>query len=143
MSEAARRVPIAEGLYTWPSQAPQLIGSRCQKCGEVAFPKQPSCGHCASEDCEELLLSRRGTLWTWTIQSFPPPPPFIGDAEDFAPFGVGYVELPEGIRIESRLTTHDPADLEIGMEMELVVEKFKEGSEGEELMTFAFAPVTA
>ena len=47
------------------------------------------------------------------------------------------------MRVESRLTTADPADLEIGMEMELVIEKFQDGTDGEALMTFAFAPVGA
>ena len=37
------RIPIAEGLYTWPSDEPQLIASRCKACGEVAFPAQSGC----------------------------------------------------------------------------------------------------
>ena len=143
MSSPPRQVPIAEGLYTWPSNAPQLIGSRCTRCQEVAFPAQSSCPNCTGDSTEEILLARRGRLWTWTIQRFPPPPPFIGDREDFVPFGVGYIELAEGIRIEARLTTSDPGELEIGMEMELVVEKFQDGEDGEELMTFAYSPVQA
>ena len=43
----------------------------------------------------------------------------------------------------ARLTTSDPADLEIGMEMELIVEKFLDGEDGEELMTFAYQPVAS
>lgn len=141
MADSSSQLPLAEGLYTWPSDAPQLIASRCESCGEVAFPKQSSCPHCTGESVEEILLSRRGTLWTWTIQGFPPPPPYIGDAERFEPFGVGYIELPEGIRVESRLTSSDAEALRIGMEMELVVEKFVEDAEGRDLMTFAFRPV--
>jgi uncharacterized OB-fold protein len=141
MPSAANQVPIKEGLYTWPAAEPQLIGSRCQDCGEVTFPKQEGCPNCTSEATEEILLSRRGTLWTWTIQRFPPPaPPFAGDRESFVPFGVGYIELAEGIRVESRLTENDPEKLAIGMEMELCIEKFKDGEDGTELMTFAFAP---
>ncbi len=134
--------PIAEGLYTWPSASPRLIASRCQSCGEVAFPAQSSCPACASESIEEILLSPRGVLWTWTIQRFPPPHPYIGDPKTFEPFGVGYVELPEGVRVEGRLTTADPDALAIGQTMELVIEKFAEGEGGESLMTFAFAPVS-
>jgi len=141
VSDSNHQVPIADGLYTWPSASPQLIASRCQGCGEVAFPKQDGCASCTGDSTEEVLLSRRGRLWTWTIQRFPPPPPFIGDRESFEPFGVGYIELPEGIRIESRLTESDPEKLAIDMEMELVVEKFLDGPEGEDLMTFAFRPV--
>lgn len=139
--EPAREVPIAEGLYTWPSPSPRLIASRCERCGEVAFPAQQSCPACTSESVAEILLSPRGTLWTWTIQRFPPPPPWIGDPRTFEPYGVGYVELPEGVRVEGRLTTADPEALRIGRTMELVIEKFAEGEQGESLMTFAFAPV--
>ncbi len=134
--------PIAEGLFTWPAEQPQLIASRCLDCGEVTFPRQSSCPACTADATEEILLSRRGKLWTWTVQRFPPPaPPFVGDRESFVPFGVGYVELPEGIRVEGRLTENDPGALEIGMDMELVIEKFAEDEEGHELMTFAFQPV--
>ena len=141
---AKNQIPIQEGIYTWPSESPQLIASKCKGCGEVTFPKQDSCPSCTGRSAEPILLSRRGTLWTWTVQRFPPPvPPYAGsaDRESFVPFGVGYVELPEGIRVESRLTENDPEKLCIDKEMELVIEKFGEDEEGNELMTFAFQPV--
>jgi uncharacterized OB-fold protein len=141
---SGRQLPIQEGLFTWPSERPQLIASKCKACGEVTFPKQDSCPGCTGRNAEEILLGRRGKLWTWTVQHFPPPvPPFAGsaDRERFVPFGVGYVELPEGIRVESRLTENDPERLEIGMDMELVIEKFIEDEKGNDLMTFAFRPV--
>jgi uncharacterized OB-fold protein len=108
LSRAQRQIPIADGLFTGPPDAPQLVGSRCTRCREVSFPKQSSCPACTGDSTEEILLARRGKLWTWTIQRFPPPPPYIGDAERFEPYGVGYVELPEGVRVEARLTTADP-----------------------------------
>jgi len=138
-----RRVPVQEGLFTWPSDSPQLIASRCSACGDVVFPRQQSCPECSSEDVEETLLSRRGTIWTWTIQNFPPPiPPYAGsgDRDTFVPYGVAYVELPEGVRVEGRLTENDPEKLSIGMEMELVVETFANDDDGNELVTFAFRP---
>jgi uncharacterized OB-fold protein len=135
-------VPIDAGLYAGDPDAPQLIGSRCNDCGEVAFPKQDGCPSCTGAATEEILLARRGTLWTFTIQHFPPPvPPFKGDPESFEPFGVGYVELPEGLRVEGRLTECDPDRLAIGMEMEVVLEKFMDSDDGDEIMTFAFRPV--
>lgn len=140
----SKQVPIQAGLFTWPSESPQLVASRCKACGALTFPRQDGCPRCTERGAEEVLLSRRGRLWSWTIQRFPPPvPPYIGpaDRESFVPFGVGYVELPEGIRVEGRLTENDPARLEIGMEMELGVEKFLEDENGDELLTFAFRPV--
>jgi uncharacterized OB-fold protein len=91
----------------------------------------------------EELLPRRGRLWAWTTQEFPPPsPPYAGaTGADFAPYGIGYVELPGSVRVESRLTDADPARLTIGMEMELVVVPFRTDDDGTEVVTFAFQPV--
>ncbi len=136
-------VPVAEGVFTWPSDAPQLIGSRCRACEIVTFPAQDSCPRCASTAMEEQLLSRRGRLWAWTTQDFPPPsPPYTGPTgKAFVPFGVGYVELPGEVKVETRLTESDPAVLAVGMEMELVVVPFRADDDGNDVVTFAFQPV--
>ena len=77
--DADGQVPVAEGIFTWPSDEPQLIGSRCTACGIVTFPAQDSCPRCASTEMAEHLLARRGRLWAWTTQDFPPPsPPYTG-----------------------------------------------------------------
>jgi uncharacterized OB-fold protein len=135
-------VPVTEGVFTWPSDEPQLIGSRCADCGIVTFPVQDSCPRCASTAMEQHLLARRGTLWAWTTQDFPPPsPPFTGaTGKEFVPFGVGYVDLGD-VKVESRLTEHDAAKLRHGMEMELVVVPFRTDDDGNDVVTFAFAPV--
>jgi len=137
------RVPVAEGLFTWPAEEPQLIGSRCSSCGIVTFPAQGSCPRCASTGMSEHLLPRRGRLWAWTTQSFPPPaPPYAGPVgEDFRPFGVGYVELAGELKVEARLTEADADALRIGMEMELAVVPFGSDAAGNEVVTFAFRPV--
>jgi uncharacterized OB-fold protein len=126
--------PIADALFTWPSDAPQLIGGACADCGAVAFPRPPSCSRCTSERIDEHLLPRRGTLWSWTVQRFQPKEPYVG-IEPFEPYGVGYIDLAGEVIVESRLTTADPDDLEIGQPMELVIVPFAQS------LTFAFAPV--
>ena len=147
MSETSPvRVPIDEGLFFGPLDAldtPRLKGSRCGACGETTFPAQKGCPSCTAQGCEEIELSPRGTLYTWTIQRFPPPPPYVGDTENFVPFAVGYIELPEGVRVEARLLGADADSLAIGMEMEIAVEPFSVDGEGREVVTFAFAPVAA
>jgi uncharacterized OB-fold protein len=87
------------------------------------------------------LLSRHGRLWAWTTQEFPPPsPPYAGPTGDaFVPYGVGYVELGDEVRVETRLTQTN--GLRIGMEMELVLVPFRIDDDGNEVMTFAFRPV--
>lgn len=143
-SSNKKQIPIQEGLFTWPADSPQLIASKCKNCGEVVFPVQKGCAHCTQENMEEILLSKRGKLWSWTVQCFPPPaPPYIGPAapETFVPFGVGYIEFPEGVRVEGRLKENEPKKLRIDMEMELVIEKFVEDKDGNDVMTFAFNSV--
>ncbi|MFP6622065.1 MAG: OB-fold domain-containing protein [Myxococcota bacterium] len=137
------RVPIDAGLFAGSLESPRLRGSRCGACGETTFPAQQGCPSCTAQGCDEVELGPRGTLYTWTIQRFPPPVPYAGDTENFVPFAVGYIELPEGVRVESRLTESDASRLSIGMEMELAIEPFAVDDEGRDIVTFAFAPVAA
>jgi len=137
-----KQVPVQEGLFTWPSDDPRLIGRREKSTGRIYFPAIHH--YVSDEDSEEVLLAKRGTLWTFTIQGFlPKNPPYKGPEtlETFKPFGVGYVELPGEIIVETRLTENDPDKLKIGMEMELVIVPFREDEEGNEVVTFAFKPV--
>jgi uncharacterized OB-fold protein len=137
------QVPVADGIFTFPSDEPQLIGRCCRACGIITFPAQDSCPRCASTEMVEHLLARRGRLWAWTTQQFAPPsPPYRGaTGRDFVPFGVGYVELPGEVKVESRLTESDPEVLATGMEMELVLVPFCTDDDGNEVVTFAFRPV--
>jgi uncharacterized OB-fold protein len=135
--------PIAEGLFTWPSEEPQLIGNRCTACDAVTFPSRGGCARCGSTDLERHLLGTRGTLWTWTSQGFAPKAPFTGNAgfsDDAVPWYVGLVELPGELRVESLLVGVTQESLEIGMPVRLVVVPFRVDAEGREFMTFAFAP---
>jgi uncharacterized OB-fold protein len=140
---AQKEIPIQEGLFTWPSEDPRLIGSKCKHCGEITFPAQKSCASCCLEDTEKVELSNHGQLWTWTVQGFPPKsPPYAKKEtpETFVPYGVGYVELPEGVRVETILTENDPEKLTVGMTMRLVIEKFMEDEQGNHVMSFFFKP---
>ncbi|MFT6311000.1 MAG: putative OB-fold protein, partial [Porticoccus sp.] len=38
-----KQIPIQEGLFTWPSDNPALLGSRCQQCGIADFPVKTNC----------------------------------------------------------------------------------------------------
>lgn len=137
------QVPLAEGLFTMPPEEPALIGGRCDDCGLITFPLQSACARCGSTATAAHRLGRRGTLWAWTVQSFPPPsPPYTGPTgADFVPYGIGFVELPGEVRVESRLTENDPARLRNGLEVELVLVPFGTDADGNERLTFAFAPV--
>ena len=131
--------PITDGLFTWPSDEPRLVGSRCNGCGNVSFPAQASCPRCTRTDVSQHLLARDGVLWTWTVQGFrPKSPPYAGPAE-FEPYPVGYVELPGEVKVESRLVDVGTDGLRIGMPMELVIVPFTL-EVGDRVLTFAFRP---
>jgi uncharacterized OB-fold protein len=67
------------------------------------------------------VLSAEGVLWTWTVQRFAPKsPPYQPPPEGFRPFAVGYVELPDGVRVEAVIEVDDLASVRIGMRLRLV-----------------------
>jgi uncharacterized OB-fold protein len=142
----SRQVPVAEGLFTWPSDQPRLIGAQCAACGLTAFPAGAACQRCGGTEVTAKLLADQGTLWTFTTQDFrPPSPPYDGadTAETFQPYALGYVALPGEVMVEARLTEPDPARLTIGQPMQLAVVPYSIRPDGTEIVTFAFAPARA
>ena len=137
----SNQVPLHEGLFTWPAAKPQLLGSRCNQCAEATFPAQPDCRSCGSRRTTIVELGDRGILWTWTIQTFMPKQPYRSDEtpETFRPYGVAYVEMPGGVRVEARLQANSPEQLKIGMPMQLDIVPFRTDENGEQKMTFSFS----
>ena len=131
------RTTVREGLFT-DGESPRLLGSRCGACGARHFPRHQTCPYCAAEGAEPEELSARGTLWAWTAVTAAPPG-YRGET----PFGVGVVELPEGIRVISRLSVSDPALLSAGQPMELCVVPLHVDDDGNEVVTYAFAPAAS
>lgn len=129
-----QRIPIHDGLFT---EDGTLLGGRCPDCAQWHFPADADCPYCSGERCETRPLSDRGTLWLFTGVTTRPPG-YLGEV----PFGFGVVELPEGLRVISRLTEADPARLRFGMPMELVIVPSHVDDEGREVLTYAFAPAT-
>ena len=131
-------------LIRFEGDTPHLVGSRCDECGEVYFPATDSCTRCTATRMRLHDLGHRGTLWSWTIQGFLPKAPYNGGetAATFQPYGVGYVELDSGIKVESRLTVADEAQLQIGMPLELTLIPYRRTDDGE-VHTFAFRPAAS
>jgi hypothetical protein len=91
------------------------------------------------------LLGDRGRLWSWTVQMFRPKPPYDGDdgSAGFVPYGVGYVEMDCGLKIEARLRLRGRASLRIGEPMRLVLETYRHAPDGRPVQVFAFEPDAA
>ncbi len=128
---------VRDGLFT-DTEPPALLGSRCDACGRFHFPRADACAYCAAEHPAPVELSGRGTLWAWTAVTAPPPG-YRGEI----PFGVGVVELPEGVRVITRLTEADPHTLTVGQAMDLCIVPLHRDDDGSDVVTYAFAPVPA
>lgn len=91
-------------MSTTQAPVPTLTGSRCSDCRNVAYPAARGCQRCGAAAMVEIPLSASGRVWGWTVQRFAPKsPPYVPPAEGFTPFAVGYVELPEGVKVQGVL----------------------------------------
>lgn len=103
------------------SQNVRLHGSLCPQCGTVQFPITKVCGSCHNHaGLIEKRLARRGRLFTYTKD-------FLYEAP-VQPTVMAVVDLAEGGRFLCQMTDVDPAAVEIGMEVELVLRRMREGA---------------
>lgn len=131
------RVPIHPGLFTMEGESgARLLGGLCPSCRRVHFPRLPTCPYCSAGDCSEQPLSPSGTLYLYTAV-LSRPPGYKGDV----PFGFGVVELPEGLRVITRITETEPGKLRPGMPMQLVLVRLHRDDQGRDVVSYAFAPV--
>lgn len=129
------RVPLEAGYFSIDPL--HLLGSRCPACDEVFFPRRLVCAQCLHVGCDDVELSTRGTLWTWTYCHFP----MFGKADASAGgYGVGQVDLPEGPRVQS-LLVGGPDDFAIGMDVELDLEVLRTNDDGAEVVVYRFRPL--
>jgi uncharacterized OB-fold protein len=95
-------VPVTDGLFS--VDPPRLLGGHCDGCDRPHFPRLDSCPYCGSETVRDVELSDHGVLWGWTTVTAAPPG-YLGEV----PYGFGVVELPEGLRVVSRLALPEPS----------------------------------
>jgi uncharacterized OB-fold protein len=129
MSEKPGR-PFLEGWFAQGDDGAHLVGARCTKCGTYYFPRQSRfCRNpaCDGEQFEDVPLSRRGRLWSYTNACYQPPEPFIA-ADPYVPFAIAAVELDleKMIVLGPVVQGVDVDALQVGMPMELVVETLSE-----------------
>jgi len=133
---------VVDGLFTDTADGPRLLLSRCAACGTLAFPSSASCRNpdCAGNGTQEAFVGPEGRVWSYTIQHYAPPPPFVA-ADPFQPYAIALVEFPEGIRIAG-MVVGDPDEVEIGSRARLVLEPVGSGAPGEAL-TWKFRVTSA
>lgn len=131
------QVPAVEGWFTTGDE-PALIGSRGVESGSYFFPKAVAVSanpRAPFEEREEVELSRRGRVWSYTTNHYQPPPPYISP-DPFEPYTVVAVELEQERMVVLGLLAEDadPASLKVGQEVELVLGALFTDDEGEHVV---------
>src|SRR5436190_19886981 len=106
------RLPLEEGYFTMPASGedrPHLVGSYSPAADLYFFPRRRICP-VTLEPVEDRELSPDGVLYSWTF--------IYGRQGEADGHGVGQVDLPEGPRIQTRITGN-LGDWKIGMPMTL------------------------
>lgn len=140
---AASSEPAVEGWFaTDDSGATHLIGATCPQCATYVFP--PRANNCPNPACdsdvlEQVPLSRRGKVWSYTENRYAPPAPYPA-TDPFEPFAIAAVELAdEGLIVLGKVVEGTlAADLKVGMEMELTTMVLFTDAEGVERITHAW-----
>ena len=113
----------------WTNEArPRLIGGRDPETGRIVFP--------CNTGFDPVPLKRDGTIWSWTVQRFPPKSPPYAGPTPFEPFALGYVELADEVIVEARFDGLAFDALKVGLPVALRIIPFGSGA------TFAFGPAT-
>ena len=129
---AKTRVPAVEGLFTMDAANPRLLGGKAPN-GSFSFPKNlgGTDPYSPLGDTEEVELSNRGRIWSYTNSCYPPPPPFVSRHDPFVPVTIAAVELDaEKMVVLGQVARGvDVSGLHAGQAMELVVEPLYESDE--------------
>jgi uncharacterized OB-fold protein len=119
-------------------QPPYLKGYKCKGCGHIWFPKFLPCPNpdCWSEEMEVIPLSRKGKIYSATDV-------YVGQPSmrEYMPLTVGYVDLPEGIRIFAQLEG-EIRSFECGDQVELITGPVRNDSDRQPIMSYKFRKVS-
>ena len=133
----SERVPVVAGLFSEGPEGARLLGSRCAGCGTPYFPRSGRCHHpdCTDSRMEDAAFGPTGTIWSYSVQNYPPPPPAVYE-EPYQPYALAVVDLDDGLRVVGRVTD-DGSDPRVGAPVELVIEPLRQTDDGV-LVTWMF-----
>jgi uncharacterized OB-fold protein len=128
----AETVPVREDLFD-ETGGGRLHANKCTACGRIYFPKATFCFDCLAKEMEEIILSRRGKLYSYAVGRMP-------STHLQPPYAVGLVDLPEGVRVFAPLFLTADEKYKIGMEMEIYLDTLWE-EENKQIRGYKFKPV--
>jgi uncharacterized OB-fold protein len=116
----------------------QLIGSKCEHCGEHFYPKRLICPKCRRGGrIKEVKFSGKGKIHTYTVIRVPPE-----GFREYVPYIIAIVELKEGAKVLSQVVDCRPEDVKIGMPIEACFRRIRsENDTGLVLYGFKFKPI--
>jgi uncharacterized OB-fold protein len=91
----------------------RLTAQACGHCARLRHPPRPMCPHCGSTEVIQRRLSGGGTVYSYAVLHHPQAPQF-----DY-PVTAALIELDEGVRLLSNLVGVAPADLRIGLPVQV------------------------
>jgi uncharacterized OB-fold protein len=117
--------------WTEEDGAVRLHGSKCAHCGAVAFPPHPSCPACGADGGQDSVrLSSVGTLYTFSEIHIAP--------KGFAtPYAVGYVDLPEGVRLFGQIEAK-ASELALGQQVAVMLGPVRTEASGGTVVSYKF-----
>ena len=114
-------LPQPESDFYWEKcKAHELWLRHCKACDNTYFYPRDICPGCFSRDTDWVQSSGRGTLHAFAIVHRGPVPAF----RERVPYVTALVELEGGVRIPTNIVQveADPANIKIGMALEVVFE---------------------
>jgi uncharacterized OB-fold protein len=99
-------------------QRHELYLQKCRACGTLRYYPRALCPSCLSADTEWVLSSGRGTVYTYTVTYQNQSPGF----REELPYVLAYVELEEGVRLLTNIVGCAPAQVGIGMSVQVSFE---------------------
>jgi uncharacterized OB-fold protein len=138
----SRRLPFASGFIEGDLATlggARLVGSRCRDCEVVLLGRRTRCENCSSKNLVSETFSSTGTIYSYTVQRYAPPPPFRASSP-WVPRPIAWVDLDgAGPRILGPIACV-PEAVEIGARVELFFEVGWVEDTGEESIVFGFRP---
>lgn len=131
-------IVVGNPPYMSASDAPGLIGGRSRSTGKYLFPVPETAVRDA--DVELVELHRTGRVWSYTVQRFRPKSPPYDGPEQFEPYIVALIELPEQLIVASRLVGVAAEHVHIGLEVEFSPLELK-SHDGAIRISHAFRPL--
>jgi uncharacterized OB-fold protein len=95
----------------------QLMAGKCKKCGKIHFPPRQLCNECLSTEFEWTQIPTQGKLLTYTIIHVAPT-----QFQTMAPYGIGIIELDDGVRIPGMIKNASLDKITVGMPLRIILE---------------------